>query len=165
MLNVSAIPLPRDEVLVRARALLLLRDTTSEHANREELAAFAGVVAHDLRNPLAAIDGWTEMIADELDAGALDAQLAREFVSRVRSASRRMRELIRDLLAHATSNARDLDVSRVDVTALAAEVAAGRHAEGLVTAEAIPLGPRRPGARAPGARQPGRQRPEVRRTR
>ncbi len=70
---------------------------------------FAGVVAHDLRNPLAAIDGWTEMIADELDGGDLDPDLAREFVSRVRSSSRRMRELIRDLLAHATSGSRDLD--------------------------------------------------------
>ncbi len=138
IVTVSAVPLARDEVRDRARALVLLRDTTTEHADREELAAFAGVVAHDLRNPLAAIDGWTEMIADELDAGVLDPQLAQEFVSRVRSSSRRMRELIRDLLAHATSSARDLDVSRVDVTAIAAEVAAARHAEGLVGAEPVP---------------------------
>ncbi|QWF20371.1 hypothetical protein KM427_15420 [Nocardioides sp. LMS-CY] len=138
VLTISAIPLPRDEVQHRARALLLLRDTTTEHAHREELAAFAGVVAHDLRNPLAAIDGWTEMIADELDAGELDTQLAREFVSRVRSSSRRMRELIRDLLAHATSSSRDLDVSRVEVTALATEVAAARHASGQVSAEPVP---------------------------
>jgi signal transduction histidine kinase len=138
VLTVSAIPLPHDDAHDRNRAMVLLRDTTSEHAHREELAAFAGVVAHDLRNPLAAIDGWTEMIADELDAGALDAQLAREFVSRVRSSSRRMRELIRDLLAHATSSARDLDSSRVDVTAMVGEIAAARHAEGLITAGPVP---------------------------
>lgn len=135
---VSAMPLPRDERRGRDRALVLFRDTTLEHARREELAAFAGVVAHDLRNPLAAIDGWTEMIADELDAGGLDAQLAREFVSRVRSSSRRMRELIRDLLAHATSSARDLEVSRVEVPALVADVAAGRHAEHNVTCGPVP---------------------------
>jgi len=135
---VSAIPLPRDGRRGRARALVLFRDTTLEHARREELAAFAGVVAHDLRNPLAAIDGWTEMIADELDAGALDAQLAREFVSRVRSSTRRMRELIRDLLAHATSSARDLDVSRVEVGALVAEVAAARHAEDKIVCGPVP---------------------------
>lgn len=138
VLNVSAIPLPRDEVQGRARALVLFRDVTVEHAHREELAAFAGVVAHDLRNPLAAIDGWTEMIADELDAGELDQQTAKEFVSRVRSASRRMRELIRDLLAHATSSARDLDLARVDLVPLVEEVAAARHAEGLVSCAAIP---------------------------
>ena len=73
-----------------------------EHAHREELSAFAGVVAHDLRNPLAAIDGWTEMIADELEAGELDPDLAHEFVSRVRSSSARMHALIGDLLDHAT---------------------------------------------------------------
>jgi signal transduction histidine kinase len=138
MLNVSAIPLPRDDVQDRARALVLFRDVTTERAQREELAAFAGVVAHDLRNPLAAIDGWTEMIADELDAGALDAQLAREFVSRVRSSSGRMRELIKDLLTHATSSQRDLDLSRVDVTALVDELVVARHAEGFVSCEPIP---------------------------
>ncbi|MGY2703116.1 ATP-binding protein [Nocardioides sp. HB32] len=135
---VSAMPLPRDELRARARALVLFRDTTIEHARREELAAFAGVVAHDLRNPLAAIDGWTEMIADELDTGGLDAELAREFVSRVRSSSRRMRELIRDLLTHATSSARDLEVSCVDVGSLVAEVASGRHAEKNVTCGPVP---------------------------
>lgn len=135
---VSAVPLPRDELRGRARALVIFRDATTEHARREELAAFAGVVAHDLRNPLAAIDGWTEMIADELDSGGLDAQLAREFVSRVRSSSRRMRELIRDLLAHATSSARDLDVTRVEVCAIAREIAVARNAEKLVSCEAVP---------------------------
>lgn len=139
VLTVSAIPLPRDELNGRSRAMVLMRDTTNEHANRQELAAFAGVVAHDLRNPLAAIDGWTEMIADELDAGALDAQMTQEFVSRVRSSSRRMRELIRDLLAHATSSARDLDVGRIDVTAMVTEIAAGRGASGSVSATPIPL--------------------------
>ena len=134
VVTVSAIPLPHDDLQDRTRALVLIRDTTNEHANREELAAFAGVVAHDLRNPLAAIDGWTEMIADELDAGVLDAQLAREFVSRVRSSSRRMRELIRDLLAHATSGARDLAVARVDVTAMVEEIAIGRQAAGASSA-------------------------------
>ena len=135
---VSAVPLAGDEQGGGARALLIFRDTTTEHARREELAAFAGVVAHDLRNPLAAIDGWTEMIADELDSGALDAALAREFVSRVRSSSRRMRELIRDLLAHATSSARDLEMSRVDVRTLTQEIAAARHAEHQVTCEVVP---------------------------
>ena len=135
---VSAVPLPRDELRDRARALVIFRDATTEHARREELAAFAGVVAHDLRNPLAAIDGWTEMIADELDTGGLDAKLAREFVSRVRSSSRRMRELIRDLLAHATSSSRDLDLDCVEVCEVAREVAAARHAERYVACEPMP---------------------------
>ncbi len=138
VVSVSAVPLPRDEVRRRARALVIFRDISSEHARRAELAGFAGVVAHDLRNPLAAIDGWTEMIADELDTGTLSTELARDFVSRVRSSSRRMRELIRDLLAHATSNQRDLEVEQVDVAGLAAEIAAARHAESRVRIEPVP---------------------------
>ncbi len=135
---ISAMPLPRDGVRGRARAMVLFRDISAEHARREELAAFAGVVAHDLRNPLAAIDGWTDMLADELDAGALTLDGAREFVSRVRSSSRRMHQLIRDLLAHATSAQRDLEVAHIDMAALAGEIVAARHAEAYVRIEPVP---------------------------
>ena len=138
ILAVSAVPLPRDLRRDRARALVLSRDVTSEHAHREELSAFAGVVAHDLRNPLAAIDGWTEMFSDELQAGELDPDLAHEFVSRVRSSSSRMHALIGDLLDHATSDARALDPTRVDVAAMVAEVAAARHAEGAISCGPVP---------------------------
>jgi signal transduction histidine kinase len=78
------------------------------------------------------------MLADEIDAQTLTPELAREFVSRVGSSSRRMHQLIRDLLAHATSGQRDLEVSRVDIAELVAEVAAGRHAERHVRAEPVP---------------------------
>lgn len=135
---VSAIPLPRDQLRGRSRALVLLRDISTEHARREELATFAGVVAHDLRNPLAAIDGWTEMLADELDAHTLTPDLAREFVTRVRSSARRMHELIGDLLAHATSGQRALEVGRVDIAELVGQVAGARHAEHLVHVEPVP---------------------------
>ena len=138
ILCLSAMPLPPDVLTGRARALMLARDTTDEHAHRQELSAFAGVVAHDLRNPLAAIDGWTEMIADELDGGDLRPETAREFVSRVRAASLRMRELIRDLLAHATSGSRDLNLARVDVSAVVSEVVLARHADEMVTCGSIP---------------------------
>ncbi|WP_284534039.1 ATP-binding protein [Nocardioides sp. T2.26MG-1] len=138
VVSVSAIPLPRDQLRGRSRALVLFRDISTEHARREELATFAGVVAHDLRNPLAAIDGWTEMLADELDAHTLTPDLTREFVSRVQSSSRRMHQLIRDLLAHATSGQRDLEVGQVDIAELVGEVAAARHAELQVSVEPVP---------------------------
>ena len=69
ILAVSAAPLPRDSVTGRARALLIFRDATVEHARRVDLTAFAEVVAHDLRNPLAAVESWTEMMALELGDG------------------------------------------------------------------------------------------------
>lgn len=139
ILAVSAVPLPRDLGADSARVLLLYRDVTAEHARREELAAFAGVVAHDLRNPLAAIDGWTELIGDELDAGELAPDLANEFVSRVRSSSARMRVLIGDLLDHATSTARDISLSPVDVGDLVAEIVQARNAAPAVSWGQIPM--------------------------
>ncbi len=139
ILAVSASPLPRDVGSGSARVLLLYRDVTAEHARREELSAFAGVVAHDLRNPLAAIDGWTELIGDELAAGELAPDLANEFVSRVRSSSARMRELIGDLLDHATSTARDINLSPVDVGELVADIVQGRNVGPEVTCGPIPM--------------------------
>ncbi|GGN60226.1 hypothetical protein GCM10010112_16260 [Actinoplanes lobatus] len=43
---------------------MLLRDITAETRHRDELAGFAGVVAHDLLNPLTTVEGWTEAAAD-----------------------------------------------------------------------------------------------------
>jgi len=49
-----------------------------------------------------------------------------------------MHALIGDLLDHATSDARALDPTRLDVAAMVAEVAAARHAEGAVSCGPIP---------------------------
>jgi signal transduction histidine kinase len=138
VLAVSATPLPPGAHPGRARALLLCRDVTAEHAHREELRAFAGVVAHDLRNPLSAIDGWSEVLDDGLAAGDLPTESARELLARVRSVSRRMHELIGDLLAHATSASLEIHPERVDLVALVAQVVAARQAEPYVTWGRIP---------------------------
>ena len=79
----------------RARAVLLIRDATHEHAQRQELAAFAGVVAHDLRNPLAAIDGWTELLADAATAASSSRSSSRSSSAGSGRRRRRMHGLIR----------------------------------------------------------------------
>jgi PAS domain S-box-containing protein len=137
VLSISASPLPHDPAN-QARAVLLIRDATTEHAQREELAAFAGVVAHDLRNPLAAIDGWTELLEDAVADGDLPARVVREFIGRVRASSTRMHGLILHLLAHATSRNRNLSLTRLDLTESAQRIAAGRDATDFVTVGEIP---------------------------
>jgi PAS domain S-box-containing protein len=137
VLSVSAAPLPRDEH-DRARAVLLLRDTTTEHAQRQELAAFAGVVAHDLRNPLTAIDGWTELLDEAAAEGELKPEVVREFLGRVRSSSNRMHGLILHLLAHATSKNRTLSLTKLDLTEAATRIAAARDASDFVSVGPIP---------------------------
>jgi signal transduction histidine kinase len=138
VLSVSAAPLPLENQHDRARAVLLLRDSTHEHAQRQELAAFAGVVAHDLRNPLAAIDGWTELLDDATSDGDVKPELVREFISRVRASSTRMHGLILHLLAHATSRNRSLSLDKLDLAEAAARIAAARDAADFVTVSAIP---------------------------
>ena len=138
VLSVSAAPLPRDTQHDRARAVLLIRDATHEHAQRQELAAFAGVVAHDLRNPLAAIDGWTELLDDAAADGELKPQVVQEFISRVRASSARMHGLILHLLAHATSRNRALSLDRLDLAEATKRIALGRDAADFVTVGSIP---------------------------
>ena len=50
----------------------IVRDVTTEQRRIEELASFAAVAAHDLKSPLAAVQGWMEVAEDALegDAGA-----------------------------------------------------------------------------------------------
>jgi len=130
--------LPRDEAEDRARALVTFRDTTAEYANRQELAAFASVVAHDLGNPLAAVDGWNRIIAEQLDGGGFDPETTRMAVDRSLASVEQMRGLIADLLARATSTARELHATRVDIPSLVAEIAAARDAEQQVSCAVVP---------------------------
>ena len=70
-LAVSARRLPTREGGKR-QAVMVYHDVTSDRAQRTALESFARVVAHDLRGPLGVIDGWTEMLALDLeDAGRL----------------------------------------------------------------------------------------------
>ena len=117
--------------LPQGGAVLVLSDVTSERQRTDELASFAGVVAHDLRNPIGVVRGW----ADELRAQVLEGVPAEDLLPIGRSienAAQRMEELIGDLLSHATSRDRSLDLQRIDVGDLVEEVAAARGLHGQV---------------------------------
>lgn len=138
VVSMSTVALP-DEAEVRGRSVLVVRDVTLERETRAELATFAGVVAHDLRNPLAGIDGWTRLVEDQLDSGEqVDQELLREFVGRVRAQSRRMRALIAHLLQHATSGERRLEPTTVDLGLLVADVVAAHSAGDVVHVGDLP---------------------------
>jgi signal transduction histidine kinase len=94
------------------------RATQLEAANRE-LEAFSYAVSHDLRAPLRAINGFSQMLledhADGLGAG-------RRYVDRIRDATRRMGGLIDDLLRFAQMAASDLDRRGFDLAAQVRDV-------------------------------------------
>ncbi|WP_205471824.1 ATP-binding protein [Nocardioides sp. SYSU D00038] len=134
-LDVTASPLPAAPDGVK-RALLVMRDTTAEQRQRAELAAFAATAAHDLRTPLTTIEAMTELLEQDLAGG--DSRAVLGHGGRIRRASRRMRALVDDLLAHAASGDRALHLAPLDLAALVGEVAADLDVSSSVTVGELP---------------------------
>lgn len=90
-------------------------------ALNEELEAFSYSVSHDLRGPLRSMDGFSlallEDYGDKLDEEGKDA------LERIRAASQRMGYLIDDLLRLSQVTRAELHVTRVDLSAIAREIA------------------------------------------
>ena len=81
--------------ILALNARLARRATELETVNRE-IEAFSYSVSHDLRAPLRAINGFCTVLSEDY-ASKLDEQ-GQHYLSRVRTASHRMGELIDDLL-------------------------------------------------------------------
>jgi len=122
-----------------ARAVLTVRDVTTEHTQRAALETFAGMVAHDLQNPLAAITGWTELLAAHLGAVAPDDVRVVDLITRMRTSSARMRSLIDELLAYATVKDKQLSPEPVDLATVLAQVARERGHLGHVDCGPLPV--------------------------
>ena len=108
-------------------AQVLQRTSQLEAANKE-LEAFVYSASHDLRAPLRAIDGFSQMIVedagDRLDAGDV------AHLQRVRAAARRMALLIDHLIALSRTARQDLSLAPADLSAMAESVLADlREAE------------------------------------
>ncbi|HEX8107435.1 MAG TPA: PAS domain-containing protein [Kofleriaceae bacterium] len=105
----------------QAIAELSAAKSTAEDANRE-LESFSYSVAHDLRTPLRAIDGFSQALAEDY-GDRLDAE-GRRYLARVRESAQRMAELIDDLLTLSRVTRSELRRDRVDLSALAHTVLA-----------------------------------------
>lgn len=116
--------LPQDSPGAPRRVLTTLRDVTAERAQQETLASFAGVVAHDLKNPLAVVEGWSEMLEQELSRPeGPDPSRAVRMTARIRGAATQMRTLISELLTYTLARDHDLHAREVPVQDVAEEVA------------------------------------------
>jgi signal transduction histidine kinase len=98
-----------------------VRERTSEleTANRE-LESFSYSVSHDLRSPLRAIDGYSQMLQEDY-AQTLDDE-GRRLLGVVRSSASHMARLIDDLLRFSQLGRKPLAVAPLDMKALANEV-------------------------------------------
>ena len=124
MVEVTARPIPAsDPPLV----VVVFHDVTADRRERDELASFAGVVAHDLLNPLTVVEGWSETLLETARAGiVVPPEKQAEQLDRILRAAQRMQHLISDLLAYTT--ARDLRITpvRVDLQAMVRDIARAR---------------------------------------
>jgi light-regulated signal transduction histidine kinase (bacteriophytochrome) len=88
-------------------------------AANEELEAFSYSVSHDLRNPLARILGFAELIKN--NAGTLLGEKDGQHVDRICDAATRMAALIDDLLRFSHAAHAELKMEEVDLNALVTE--------------------------------------------
>jgi signal transduction histidine kinase len=123
---VDAGPLRDDEGRIIG-AVVSRYDITALRDREAELTAFAGIVAHDLRAPLAAISGHVELL--EQDLAAIDElEQFKYTLDRVRNSTDRMCRLIDDLLAYATARDAPLRMEPVDLGEVVDEVVHERTA-------------------------------------
>ncbi|WP_432980757.1 ATP-binding protein [Dactylosporangium sp. CA-233914] len=128
ILSVSATRLPADGT-DEGGAVVVFHDVTAERRHRDELSSFAGVVAHDLLNPLTTIDGWAENLGDILRAMPADDPAvgeAGDSLVRITRASGRMRHLINDLLAYTTARNAAIAPADLPLRELVADVTNAR---------------------------------------
>lgn len=88
----------------------------------EEMESFSYSVAHDLRAPVRAIDGYAGLLEEQV--AALGDEEAQRLLGSLRSSSRRMGRLIDDLLNFSRTGRLELHLGRVEMTELALRVAA-----------------------------------------
>lgn len=119
----------RMAVELRNHKLEVLRDQLQEKVSELATATqakdqFMAVMSHEMRTPLNAIIGYSDILEMELDGELSSRQ--REHVQRIQVGSRHLLDLINDVLDLARADARKLDVDlrAVDLSAVLEEVLA-----------------------------------------
>jgi signal transduction histidine kinase len=86
----------------------------------KELESFSYSVSHDLRSPLRAIDGYSRMFEEDF-ADRLDEEGLR-LLSVIRASSKKMGQLIDDLLSFSRMGRKTVEAATVDMNALVNDV-------------------------------------------
>lgn len=117
------------ERIEAAQALLRLNATLEqkvadrtralEHTN-QELEAFTYSVSHDLRAPLRSIDGFSNILISKF--GEKLQPTMQDYLQRIQRASKRMGQIIDDLLALTRISQTEVHATQVDLGAMAHEI-------------------------------------------
>ena len=125
----------RDDAGKAIRMLGVVRDITVKKSNEErierlnkeldasnkELEAFCYSVSHDLRAPLNRIDGFSQLLLDDI-SDKLDDK-GKTYLSRIRASTKNMNQLIDDLLRLSRITTADISREEVNLTLLARTIA------------------------------------------
>lgn len=109
------------DITDRKKAQEALQKANDElEAKVHELESFSYTVSHDLRSPLRAIDGFADMLLDEI-GDKLDPDTKRKF-NVISSNSKKMAQLIDDLLSFSRTGRAAISVARINVQDLVDDV-------------------------------------------
>jgi PAS domain S-box-containing protein len=98
----------------------VIERTAQLHAANKELEAFSYSVSHDLRAPLRAINGYTQILVEDYES-VMDEE-GKRICNIIRAEARRMGELIDDLLSFSRLSRKEIQAARVDMKALVSSV-------------------------------------------
>ncbi len=127
VLEMTVTHLPQSTRSDLRRVVINYRDVTLARQDRDNLSSFAGVVAHDLLNPLSIVDGWAEALNEAFLEGPVDPSDGGAMITRIQGASRHMRRFIDDLLSYTVARDHPLRIEDVDLSALTEGIAALRR--------------------------------------
>ncbi|GIJ04546.1 hypothetical protein Sya03_38980 [Spirilliplanes yamanashiensis] len=115
---------PLDASAGQRGAVAVFRDITALRRYENDLAVFAGVVAHDLKAPLSVVRAHCELAIDQLAEAppSDDVTQAHTALRRILGAADRMAALIDTLLAYTTARDAPLSLTVVPLGPLVADV-------------------------------------------
>ncbi len=106
------------DITERKRAEALLQDKMLElQRSNEDLQQFAYVCSHDLQEPLRVISNYTQLLAKRYTGRMLD-ESANEFIEFVVDATKRMQELINDLLLYSRVHTKAQEFKDTDCSSI-----------------------------------------------
>lgn len=116
--NTTAVAMENVQVYAELENRVKDRTRLLEQTNRE-LETFSSSVSHDLRSPITAILGFTQLLSETIGEGSLEE--VRSYCNRVTHHANRMSGLIRDLLRLAKVAQTELKFQPVDLSELASQ--------------------------------------------
>jgi light-regulated signal transduction histidine kinase (bacteriophytochrome) len=98
----------------------LRQETGRAAAAENELDAMLHYISHDLRAPLRGIDGYSRALLEDYDA-RLD-EMGKAYLQYICDSSSRLNQLIEGLLKYSRILRRELEISSIDLSEMAAEI-------------------------------------------